>query len=135
MNIFFDMDDTIIASDDSSLRPRVREVFERLRTDGHAVYIWSAMGKRWSEIDQHGLRELVTDAFHKPMNNFQRALKWKDIDVQPDFVVDDFPEILREFPGCTIKPYQMADPSDREMENVYLKIVEASRPQVGRAAP
>jgi nucleoside-diphosphate-sugar epimerase len=130
VNVFFDIDDTIIASDDFTLRPLVREVFERLRADGHSVYVWSAKGKRWSDLDEHGLRDLVVDAFHKPSANFRKALKWMRIDVVPDFVVDDFPEIVLAFSGHTIKPYSAADPDDREMEVVYQKILA-----VAAAAP
>ena len=39
MNIFFDMDYTIL-SQDNSLRPGTREVFRKLVDDGHQVSVW-----------------------------------------------------------------------------------------------
>ncbi len=51
MNIFFDMDYTLLAVD-GSLRPKVREVLQRLKDDGHQLYVWSAMASGgWSCTD------------------------------------------------------------------------------------
>ena len=38
MNIFFDVDNTIITWD-VKLRPGVEEIFTRLREDGHTIYL------------------------------------------------------------------------------------------------
>ena len=43
MNIFFDVDYTILGLD-NSLRPETKEVFQRLVDEGHLVYIWSGRG-------------------------------------------------------------------------------------------
>src|SRR6266511_378097 len=56
MNIFFDVDDTLVTWD-FRLRPHVRDVFEALRDDGHRIYIWSGRGKRWDVV----LRYQLTD--------------------------------------------------------------------------
>ena len=42
MNIYFDVDYTLIAMD-GSLRPGTTEVFESLLEDGHFIYIWSGV--------------------------------------------------------------------------------------------
>ncbi|MEE9198503.1 MAG: hypothetical protein V3U26_01760, partial [Dehalococcoidia bacterium] len=65
MNVFFDVDDTLV-SFDGSLRPHVREVFQRLVKDGHSIYVWSGVGVRWEVVDRHGLRPFVTDCLLKP---------------------------------------------------------------------
>ena len=62
MNIFFDMDYTLLAVD-GSLRPRAREVMQRLKDEGHSLYVWSGNGIRWREVRKHGLESLVSDCF------------------------------------------------------------------------
>ena len=44
MNIFFDVDQTLLHSEATEwhLRPGVREVFESLKSMGHTLYIWTA---------------------------------------------------------------------------------------------
>ncbi|HEY3059716.1 MAG TPA: HAD hydrolase family protein [Chloroflexota bacterium] len=42
MNIFFDVDETILGYD-GSLRPLVRETFKVLVDEGHRIYIWSGV--------------------------------------------------------------------------------------------
>jgi hydroxymethylpyrimidine pyrophosphatase-like HAD family hydrolase len=58
MNIFFDVDETIVGYD-GSLRPLVHETFKALLEEGHRIYIWS--GVRTPEmvhnevVERHGL--------------------------------------------------------------------------------
>ena len=54
MNIFFDMDYTILSAT-GRLRPRVVETFNQLREDGHSLYIWSGIGVRVAEVRNLGL--------------------------------------------------------------------------------
>ena len=42
MNIFFDVDYTILGLDDS-LRPGTQETLKQLKDDGNDIYIWSGM--------------------------------------------------------------------------------------------
>lgn len=122
MNIFFDVDDTIVSSWDGSLRPLVKEVFERITADGHHIYIWSGVGLRWYEIDKHGLRSLIKDCYVKPLWDHRRRLSLLGVDVEPHFVIDDYEEVVDVFGGHTIKPYFRRDPADQEMVRVYEKI-------------
>ena len=46
MKIFFDVDYTILGLDDS-LRPGTMETLQKIKDDGHEIYIWSGMGERW----------------------------------------------------------------------------------------
>lgn len=119
MNIFFDVDGTIVGSYDDKLRPLVREVFERLRADGHTIYVWSGVGLRWREIDLHSLRPLIATCFWKPRWDHHARLAELGVDVVPDFVVDDHQEVVAAFGGVTVRPFDYYDPSDREMERVY----------------
>ena len=43
MKIFFDVDYTILGLDDS-LRPGTMETLQKIKDDGHEIYIWSGMG-------------------------------------------------------------------------------------------
>jgi len=119
VNVFFDVDETILCSSDESLRPLVRDVFRWLNDEGHAVHVWSGVGLRWREIDQHQLRDLIVGSYLKPMQNYRRSLPLVGVTVEPDFVVDDHPDIVRAFGGHTIKPYLRHDPADREMLAAY----------------
>jgi hypothetical protein len=124
VNIFFDVDGTIIGSYDGKLRPLVRETFEQLRSDGHTVYIWSGVGLRWLEIDQHQLRPLIETCFRKPIFNHHARLTELEVTVFPDFVIDDHAEVVHAFGGVTIYPFDFYDARDREMERVYRAISE-----------
>ena len=94
MNIFFDVDDTLIAFD-GSLRPHVYEVFQKLLDDGHDIYIWSGVGLRWEIIERHKLRPYIQDCFVKPTANYRKGLEILGIPVHPDFCVDDHPELIK----------------------------------------
>ena len=118
MNIFFDCDYTIISADDK-LRPGVRELFQRLKDDGHTLYIWSGMGIRWREVRMHGPEEYITDCFHKPLFDYQRRMKSLGVTVAPDMVIDDYPDIVNAFGGIRVKPYVYERKSDTEMEKAY----------------
>jgi hypothetical protein len=134
MNIFFDVDGTIVGSYDVKLRPMVREVFEQLRADGHTIYVWSGVGLRWDEIDLHGLRPLIAGCFWKPRWDHQARLTELGVEVSPDFVVDDHAEVVAAFGGVTVWPFDYYDPKDREMERVYRAVTEAAggtRPRGG----
>lgn len=122
MNIFFDVDYTII-SYDGTLRPKVREVFEQLKRDGLDIYIWSGMGIRWNVVRTHGLGPFVSGVYEKPIERYAEAvnamLARQELPVRPDFVVDDYPEIVGVFGGVVVRPFWAVDHRDREIERVY----------------
>jgi len=122
MNIFFDVDATILGGFDGSLRPGVVELFERLRAEGHTIYIWSGVGLRWEEIDRHGLRPLIETCFHKPRYDHHAQMDVLGVTVWPDFVVDDHTEVVQAFGGITVYPFYYFDERDRDMERVYAAI-------------
>jgi hypothetical protein len=120
MHIFFDVDYTILGRD-YTLRPGTREVFERLVEDGHFVYVWSGEGERWGVVQRHGLEDLVHGVYGKPLQDYVNRLADFGIPVVPDFVIDDYPGIVRAFGGICITDYiSLSDGhADRELEAVY----------------
>jgi len=129
MNIFFDVDYTIIETDDGTIRPGVLEVFEKLGADGHAVYVWSGMGARTEEVSALGLGHLVSGVFQKPWENYERnvagMLERGEIPVSPDLVVDDTAAVVRALGGILVQQYGSKSPvGDEWMERVYRIIRE-----------
>ena len=121
MNVFFDVDKTLIAQN-GSLRPWVRETFAQLYDDGHTLYVWSGMGIRWAVLTRYGLRGYVTDFYEKPLDDHHRRLRTLGVNVMPDLCVDDHQEIVSVFGGIVVRPYELPDPSDLEMHRVYTLI-------------
>ena len=121
MNIFFDVDETILGYD-GSLRPLVTEVFQRLVEEGHRIFIWSGVRTgetvRTNVVERYGLQSYVTDCFRKPLFDFRQQWRKTGIEVEPDFCIDDYPEIVEAFGGVCIRPYTRAK-ADAEMERVY----------------
>ena len=123
------MDYTIIETDNGTLRPGVREVFERLEADGHTIYIWSGMGARVDEVKSLGLHDLVGGVFPKPWEDYETAvqdmLMRQEIPVMPDLVVDDTASIVKALGGIVIRHYgALSPPGDQWMERVYRIIRE-----------
>jgi hypothetical protein len=105
LHVFFDVDYTILGGYDFSLRPYTVEVFERLRDDGHHVYVWSGEGQRWTGVRSHGLEHLVDGVYGKPLDDYRARLGEFDVPVVPDFVIDDYPGIVRCFGGMHVPEY------------------------------
>jgi hypothetical protein len=118
MNIFFDVDDTLITWD-YRLRPHVREVFQQLRDDGHDVYLWSGLGKRWEVVERFALRDLILDCFEKPLFRHVERLGELGVPMRPDFVIDDHPEPVEVFGGYHIPAPRAPLDEDDQMLRVY----------------
>jgi hypothetical protein len=117
MNIFFDVDETLIAYS-GSLRPGARSVIERLVSDGHHVYIWSGRGIRTGDVHRSGLGDLVSGIYQKPLDDFGAGLARCGIPVIPDFVIDDYPGIVEYFGGLCIRPYHGGAQADDELSSL-----------------
>lgn len=117
MNLFFDVDYTILAMD-SSLRPGTLETFRSLKEDGHSVYVWSGNGIRTREMEKHGLLSLLSGIYEKPLSNFEEGLTKLGVPVRPDLVVDDYQEIVSFFGGIWIAPYMFHNAEDTEMQRI-----------------
>ncbi len=131
MNVFFDVDYTIVDSEGEVLRPYVKEVFQQLAADGHAVYLWSGMGVRWEVVEAHGLQETIQGCFQKPIRNYQEEWVGVGVPFRPDYVVDDTPAVVSAFGGFVIPCFSPWNtPDDREMLRAYAAIkqfAEANR--------
>ena len=118
MNIFFDVDYTILGAD-GSMWPDTEDVFQKLTSDGHLVFVWSGVGIRKAEVQRLGLESYVSDVFQKPIEDFERGLATWGVTARPDFVIDDHPEIVRNFSGFVCSPYYWRNANDTEMQQVY----------------
>jgi hypothetical protein len=126
VNIFFDCDYTIL-SFDQVLRSRTKEVFGRLVDDGHQVYLWSGEGARWSVVRRHELEPYLSGVFGKPLHDFDAGLKRLQVSTMPDFVIDDYPGIVRHFGGYHIPEfYSSRSDDDEELESVYQVVREVA---------
>ena len=126
MKIFFDVDYTILGIDES-LRPGTLENFLRLKDDGHEIYIWSGMGERWEVVKKHKLTPLVSGVYHKPLDRFHERLSELKVPFEPEFVIDDYPEVVAAFGGVWVPPYFFRRNADQEMERVYRIVGEFVR--------
>lgn len=123
MNVFFDVDYTILGFD-GSLRPGTHDAFAALHADGHALYVWSGRGVRRDVVEDHGLDPYVTDVLTKPTEGYLDAIA--ALTVPPDFVVDDHAAIVRRLGGYLIPPYYYAASSARDREMTALVEVIAA---------
>ena len=113
MNIFFDVDQTLLHSEATEwhLRPGVHEVFKTLKSMGHVLYIWTASGERHARrlVDRYELDHLVSGCFDKdPVT----------APLLPDMVVDDDAYLVEKYTGVLVEQYRAPDPSDRELYRV-----------------
>ena len=120
-NIFFDVDYTLLGVD-GSLRPGARDVLERLRDDGHRIYVWSGNGIRWRDIRKHGLESLIEDCLEKPVADYVNAMQ--GMQFKPDLVVDDHLEVVAALGGVWARTYYFPNSADDEMEHIYRVISE-----------
>jgi hypothetical protein len=104
MNIFFDVDSTILGID-GTLRPWTRQVFTELRDAGHELFVWSGRGVRTSDVHYVGLTALVSGIYEKPVVDFTARLAELGVPVVPDMVVDDAGGIVAHFGGLCVMPY------------------------------
>lgn len=118
MNIFFDVDQTLVHIDQhtNALRPGAREAMQRLKAAGHRVYVWSAAGLAHVErvVHLHGLSEWVDGMFDKDPR----------VEPQPDFIIDDDWYLVEKYGGHCVRQYRSVDPEDRELEAALQRLAE-----------
>ena len=125
MKIFFDVDYTILGLDDS-LRPGTMETLQKIKDDGHEIYIWSGMGERWEVVKKHNLEPLISGVYEKPTHHFHERLEELGVPFEPDFVIDDYPEVVAAFSGVWVPPYFFKRSVDQEMDRVYQIIADVA---------
>ena len=118
MKIFFDVDYTILGLDDS-LRPGTIETLTQLKEDGNEIYIWSGMGERWEVVEKHNLKPLISGVYEKPTHHFHERLDELGVPFEPEFVIDDYPEVVSAFGGVWVPPYFFKRNFDKEMDRIY----------------
>ena len=123
MKIFFDVDYTILGLDDS-LRPGTMETLQKIKDDGHEIYIWSGMGERWEVVKKYEMEPLISGVYEKPTHHFHERLEELGVPFEPDFVIDDYPEIVAAFSGVWVPPYFFARNADQEMDRIYQIVVD-----------
>ena len=123
MKIFFDVDYTILGLDDS-LRPGTMETLQKIKDDGHEIYIWSGMGERWEVVKKHNLEPLISGVYEKPTHHFHERLEELGVPFEPDFVIDDYPEVVAAFGGVWVPPYFFKRSVDQEMDRIYKIIAD-----------
>ena len=123
MKIFFDVDYTILGLDDT-LRPGTMETLSKLKDDDHEIYIWSGMGQRWEVIEKHELSPLISGVYEKPIHHFHERLQELGVPFEPEFVIDDYPEVVAAFGGVLVPPYFFSRTVDQEMDRIYKIIGE-----------
>ena len=123
MKIFFDVDYTILGLDDS-LRPGTMETLQKIKDDGHEIYIWSGMGERWEVVKKHNLEPHISGVYEKPTHHFHERLEELGVPFEPDFVIDDYPEVVAAFSGVWVPPYFFKRSVDQEMDRIYQIIAD-----------
>ena len=117
MNVFFDVDHTLVFIDQNTnaLRPGAREAMQRLKAGGHGVYVWSASGLDHVQrvVRMHELAEWVDGMFDKD----PRVVPY------PDFIIDDDWYLVEKYGGHCVSQYKAVNADDREFEDALDRIV------------
>ncbi len=117
MNIFFDVDHTLVFIDSSTnvLRPGAHDAMRLLKAAGHGVYVWSAGGAQYVErvVAMHGLAEWVDGCFDKDPR----------VQPSPDFIIDDDWYLVEKYGGHLVSQYRAINHEDDELLNAIARLV------------
>jgi hypothetical protein len=72
------------------------------------------------------LESYVSGVYEKPLYDYVRRLERFGIECMPDFVIDDYPEIVSVFGGYHISDFYARWHDDDEMEHVYRTICDVT---------
>ncbi len=125
MNIYFDVDQTLIFPMTRSLRPYAKWCIDNLKKAGHSIYIWSRRGEEncWDIARLVGV-SLDNCANKPPLTNLKRITH---LSARPHFCIDDDPEdVIRVWPGMLVLPYCFETEEDKEMLRVLDSIAPNS---------
>jgi hypothetical protein len=100
------------------------ETLQKIKDDDHEIYIWSGMGERWEVVKKHNLEPLISGVYEKPTHHFHERLEELGVPFEPDFVIDDYPEIVAAFSGVWVPPYFFKRSVDQEMDRIYQIITD-----------
>lgn len=116
MNVFFDVQGTLLAGDIP--RPHVRGVFIQLASLGHDIYLWSSAGAGYAATAAKllGVEDLIFGCYSKSVPP----------PVTVDYAVDDYPDLVRHYGGFVIAPFE-GDAEDRELLKVPKMVPDTDR--------
>lgn len=117
MRIYFDVDFTLVGLD-GTLRPGVKEIFAKIKEDGHQIFVWSGGRNPWTVVQDFSLWELVSDCYLKPTADHDNHMTLMSIPI-PDFCVDDNKEIIDVFGGYWLPPYTYPEQPDDHIYRAY----------------
>ena len=70
-------------------------------------------------VEKHQLTPLVSGVYEKPTHHFHERLEELKVPFEPDFVIDDYPEVVAAFGGVWVPPYFFKRNFDQEMDRIY----------------
>lgn len=107
MNVFFDIQGTLISG--GRPRPHAREVFQKLESLGHDLYLWSSAGGAYAAnaAELLGVKDVILGCYSKTAPP----------PVRIDFVVDDQPDFAEYHGGYAIPAFD-GNPDDSELWRV-----------------
>src|SRR5262249_1008220 len=119
--ICLDVDDTLI---DAQLRqrPLARELIVELHASGFEVHIWSGVGIGWEVGDRLAVRPSIAGCPRKPLSRHRERLPDHGVTFLPDYVVDDYAEIVCVFGGWWIPPPLDPIEGDRRLLDVLYDV-------------
>lgn len=136
VTIVFDMDNTLVDSFGSMVRPGIVELLLKLRNNGHVLVLWTnSRRERALEIlRSHDLRRHFKACIFREDYDPEEKDVPKDINsIKADFLVDDDPDAIRYVRstgrrGFLIRPYRKGAPIDRaELAQLYSAIARPRR--------
>ena len=77
------------------------------------------MGERWEVVKKFDLKPLISGVYEKPTHHFRERLEDLGVPFEPEFVIDDYPEIVSAFGGVWVPPYFFKRNFDQEMTRIY----------------
>ncbi len=120
----FDLDGCLVGAVTArSIRPRARELLERLRADGVRVVLWSAGGGEYARqiAESVGIADLVDGAFSKARGpDGKWTLDVFPPDLHPTVCVDDEPESLPDgVRAVAVSPFLGSNAHDRGLDGCF----------------
>jgi FMN phosphatase YigB (HAD superfamily) len=136
VTIVFDMDNTLVDSFGTMVRPGIIELLLKLRTDGYSLVLWTnSRRERALEIlRSHDLRRHFKACIFREDYDPEEKDVPKDINsIKADTLVDDDPDAIRYAQstgrkGFLLRPYRKGAPIDRtELAQLYSAIIRPRR--------
>ena len=131
MNIFFDIDQTLIEPSTRQLRPWSEWCIKHLQEYGHEIFLWSHVG--WTNCVDVGLKMQIArwKWFTKPgldnMADHSHIVDQIGNQVKIDLCIDDDPTDMPNFyQGMTVLPYFAT--YDEQIDQEMLRILDCLAP-------